>query len=286
MTAPARSRDQLRLDYARVLVPLDGSDLAARGAQVGAHLASALGVPLALLAVVPDAPEIPPVRDRLRAQIDAGVLPDGELTVRAGLMPAATIIEAAAPDTLVVMASHGRGRLTGAVLGSVAEAVVREGRLPVVVAGPALDPSTLGPLSRLVACVDGSDLSEAILPVAAAWAGHLRLQLELVQVIREAAARQVQAAAPDVSEFAYVRGLARDLRQRWGVEPEWDVLHGHDVAGALASYIGAPGTLVALSTHGRSGAARLALGSVAARLVRLSRVPLLVARPADLDAPG
>jgi nucleotide-binding universal stress UspA family protein len=40
------------------------------------------------------------------------------------------------PETLVFMATHGRGGLRGTVMGSVGEAVVREVHRPLVLVGP------------------------------------------------------------------------------------------------------------------------------------------------------
>jgi nucleotide-binding universal stress UspA family protein len=42
-------------------------------------------------------------------------------------------------------------------------------------------------------------------------------------------------------------------------------------------------SIVALTTHGRSGVARLALGSVATRLIHFSPCPALVVRPSVSD---
>ena len=44
--------------------------------------------------------------------------------------------------------------------------------------------------------------------------------------------------------------------------------------------------LVALCTHGRSGLVRIALGSVADKIVRASAVPVLLFRPAASPAAG
>jgi nucleotide-binding universal stress UspA family protein len=46
----------------------------------------------------------------------------------------------AAPDTLLVMATHGRTGVRRAVLGSVAEKVLRSAADPVLLAGPHLEP--------------------------------------------------------------------------------------------------------------------------------------------------
>ena len=44
--------------------------------------------------------------------------------------------------------------------------------------------------------------------------------------------------------------------------------------------------LIALETHGRRGLSRLLLGSVAARVLKRTHVPLFLQRPAGDQAPG
>src|SRR5919202_1961316 len=101
---------------------------------------------------------------------------------------AAPAIAATAADlgsTLICMSTRGRGRIAGAVVGSVARSLLQTAREPIVVVGPFADrPSPFGspppvPLSvpRLVACVDGTPPSESMLPVAGAWADTLGMSL-------------------------------------------------------------------------------------------------------------
>jgi nucleotide-binding universal stress UspA family protein len=60
------------------------------------------------------------------------------------------------------------------------------------------------------------------------------------------------------------------------------VLRALDPAAALvAEEARVPATLVAMATHGRTGLGRVALGSVATRVVHDSRCPVLVIRPAE-----
>jgi nucleotide-binding universal stress UspA family protein len=65
-----------------------------------------------------------------------------------------------------------------------------------------------------------------------------------------------------------------------GVQAEFEVIlhHAPDVA-ITESARGKEGTLIAMSTHGRSGFTRWMLGSVTDHVVRTSGAPVLVVRP-------
>ncbi len=133
-----------------VLVPLDGSTLAESALPLAERLADALGSALLLLRVIPrTAHGLPLLAETLTAQEAiartylatlAGRL-DGRnrriLTeVRVGV--AAAAIEAAGLEHtagLVVMTTHGLTGLRRSTLGSVADAVVRQDSLPVLLIG-------------------------------------------------------------------------------------------------------------------------------------------------------
>lgn len=68
-----------------------------------------------------------------------------------------------------------------------------------------------------------------------------------------------------------------------GVQANWEVLHGEDPVPPIVDYAGRqPGTLLAMATHGRTGVARLAGGSVTIRVTHAAPTPVLVVRPASL----
>ena len=124
----------------------------------------------------------------------------------------------------------------------------------------------------MVVAVDGSALSEAAVPLGAAWAHRLGASLELVTVLEPSPDPDMWMPI-DVSESGYLVGLAR----RWDTD-SWEVLHGRP-ADAIAAYAADhAGTLVA-STHGRGGLSRLFMGSVAVRIVHQAPCPVLVQRP-------
>jgi nucleotide-binding universal stress UspA family protein len=168
------------------------------------------------------------------------------------------------------MATHARGRLGHALAGSVAEDVVRTSGVPVVLVGPkcADEPDLDGPV--LVA-VDGSERSNVIVPVASAWALALGTTAVLVHVFHPL---DVETATRPETVIGDARGLFADE-----LEVETRLVRGHDAAGAIVEVAReVRPALVAVATHGRSGLARVTLGSVATAVLRRSEWPVLVTR--------
>ena len=141
----------MQMGFQRVLVAVDEAPVAAHAAEVGIELASALGAALAFVHVVDPAGAAPPDSGIPAAELIAQAERDGKRLVAAlrprvpaGPTPlefvsvgaAATEIVKAATGwnaDLVVVGSHGRTGVSRALLGSVAEAVVRHAPCPVLV---------------------------------------------------------------------------------------------------------------------------------------------------------
>ena len=277
--------------YHRIVVPLDGSELAERAVRPAAELAERFGSTITPVAVVGDDAETLDVKEHLRDTATRLGREPGDIRVEVGDDPAREILRVIheRPDSLVCMGSHGRSGLGEALLGSVAKQIVQGTEAPLVLIGPHCREAPLS-FERLMACIDGSTVSEEILPLAASWASSLGMQLWLAHVVEPGAAEALaealerfgSAPSDDVREDNYLRLVVADLAHH-GVKANWDVLHGHDPARAIVDYADAQAiSLLAVSTHGRSCWARVAIGSTAARVVHDSPCPVLVMRPRGL----
>jgi hypothetical protein len=125
-------------------------------------------------------------------------------------------------DCLVCPSTHGRGRVSGAVVGSVARSLQQRNEAPLVAVGPMADraesfdqwPEPLAVL-RLAACVDGTPASEAVLPTTAAWASALVTRFSIVTVAEPVpppvrpGATVTRRLGPDGDAEQYVTDLAR-----------------------------------------------------------------------------
>lgn len=181
------------------------------------------------------------------------------------------------PEVLVVMASHGRGR-SAALLGSVTEDLLQQTYGPILVVGPHSKTNDFtGPI---LVTVDGSEASEGILPLAAAYGIELRVDPWVVEV-----AEPHVAAPADISESAYIARLARKLSEESGHAVNFEMLHGKHVADEVSAFASSMNaSLIVASTHGRTGMARLVIGSTAAAFVHKAPCPILLVRPPHLSS--
>jgi nucleotide-binding universal stress UspA family protein len=277
--------------FERILVPLDGSETAEAALAYVALLPSER---VRLLAVESDRANLTAVcttaRD-CRTYLEAVAAPlreqgrDVDTLVAFG-NPAEQILALAAAADLVVLGSHGHGGVKRFVLGSVADEVARHAPVPVmVVRGGAVLPPAVQ-LTRIVVPLDGSDLAEQAVPVAAAVAADLGVPVHLMRVLDVDALRAtvqagIHAAAAylrsqeEIQRYAeeYLAEQVQQLRNR-DLTATAEVLTGSPAVTLLDAI--RPDDLVVMTTHGRGGVRRWLLGSVADKLVRAAAAPVLL----------
>lgn len=198
----------------------------------------------------------------------------------------------------IVMTTHGRGRIQRLWLGSVADGLVRRTPCPILLwrAGGDEEPELADrpSLGRILVPLDGSDLAEDIMP----WAGELarmfdgRLSL-LSVVLNPPSVTATEASRVDSGHSTLevrrkaLTGYLDTVKERAGkagVPAEAEVAEAPTVADAILAHAQQTGSeVIALSTRGHGGAARLVLGSVADKVIRGSDTHVLVHR-GDEDA--
>ncbi|MEM8903782.1 MAG: universal stress protein [Actinomycetota bacterium] len=126
--------------YRRLVVALDGSELAERAGAVAVELAERTATDVALLEVIADEPVPADVAETAYLARYAAGLPDppGRYDVVRSDRPGQAILDATAgaDDVVVVMGTHGRTALRRLVMGSVAHHVVQRATAPVLVVPP------------------------------------------------------------------------------------------------------------------------------------------------------
>lgn len=264
-----------------LIVPVDGSPESWRAFDVARSLAVRCGGRVRVVQVSWDPVESRETESRLQAEVhQRGPFDiDVDVEVRLAIGTVASEIDKVLglhPGSLLVMASHGKGR-SAAILGSVSEDMLQRTFGPIMLVGPNVEPDDFsGPI---IVTVDGSDESESALPLAASWATRLRTSPWIINVTEPSAA---QPASANVVDSAYPARLAKEVRSITRQPVQFDELHNKHPATAVpdyASHLGA--SLIVASSHGRSGLSRLALGSVTASFVRRATCPIMVFRLAQ-----
>lgn len=252
----------------KFVVPLDGSPFAERALPVAEALAERVGG--GLLLVSAQYHGLFDLRGYLEACAHRQQRCPVEIVTTEATDPAETIVETLEghEDRIVCMTTHGRGRLRWAVMGSVAEDVIRRAGRPMLLVGRHCRPDFLTRASHLLACTDGSDGSEELAAAVQEWTQLLGLDLQVTVVTHPL----------DVENTAHPEALTDAIVAPFGdANPSSTILHGSYVAGALADFADdLPATIVAINSKGRAGLPRLALGSVTMGLLNLAPCPLLV----------
>jgi nucleotide-binding universal stress UspA family protein len=184
------------------------------------------------------------------------------------------------PGALVCMSSHGRGR-TGALLGSIAEGVLRGVQGPCLLIGPKCERDGIDAGDRLAIAVDDSPAADEVVGLGGSWAVGFDLEPWIVTSLDPAGPAQARAAvgADHVDENAGVHRLAARLEDEIGREVEWEILHGKDPARRISEFATRNDVaVVVMGTHTPTGVRRLAVGSVCAATVHTAPCPVLTHR--------
>jgi nucleotide-binding universal stress UspA family protein len=286
-----------------ILVPLDGSEQAARAVPYATMLARSAGAKVVLMrALSRRAPgNASEEREEIRTELylDAAVLrADGlstESVVRriwpiratdiAGAISAAVDEQGAG---LIVMSTHGRSGLGRWLYGSVTDGVLRQTTTPVLLVPPHADQPlpTDRPL-RLLVPLDGSELAQEATLTAEVLAETVDAEIVLLRVVEP-------PAYPLYGDgYAYIPfdPDAQLAEAKQYIQEEANRLQAAGKRVTVRALVGQPSTMVAqvahdedvdiimMATHGRGGLTRLVLGSVATATLQRAQVPVLLVRP-------
>ena len=226
-------------------------------------------------------------------------------------IPALAIIAAARSSQadMIVICSHGYTGATRWALGSVAEKVAFHAPIPVLVLRDGrtalLDPQpeVSHPIRTLVA-LDGSARAEEVIEPAAyltaALAAPARGALHLFRVVQQDStsnqvgeflesktmlrvARSYLSSTVDrLSEGQLAPDIANRLPINWLVASDADVSRAIVRAAEHGEGKEAGCDIVAIATHGFSGLPHWTMGSITGRVLKASRLPLLIVRPLDI----
>ena len=287
--------------YEKILVPLDGSDLAQAAVPAATEIARVLGSRIILLNVCSMS------EDKYELYQDYLDMLAKKVTDDTGKKAMSVVARGSATEeiikyieenkiSLTIMATHGRSGISYWVIGSVAERVIRETNRPVLLlrSQEKCAVSHEGILRRILVPLDGSRMGEAALRYIEALAKKAGSAIVLLHILERqyhfavVAGTYVQVPYTDEEmepvrreARAYLDRVARRLTKK-GINVSTEMREGK-VAEGIIEYAGKSGiNLIAMSTHGRSGVSRWVLGSVADKIIHSGCARVMVVRPPDV----
>lgn len=299
--------------FKKILVPLDGSELAENALEPAVSLAEKTNGEILLLSAAVDdlalARSRPGLgmeivdelathsRERLgvylasvrKANQDSPVAV--EIKVEEGDAAGVIVDTAAAEEVdLIVMSTHGRSGISRWLMGSVTERVLRSAPCPVL----AVHDEQF--FEHILITLDGSDLSESALEPGLAVASLLGGRVTLLRV--ESFEEVVPSLVTDLETSE--AGLGEKVRDEFYQRTESYLKRIAGLCGEslgrevnIASRIGAVAPaildyidygdidLVVMATHGRTGLRRWVYGSVTEKVLRRASCATLIVRPTE-----
>jgi nucleotide-binding universal stress UspA family protein len=290
--------------YERILVPLDGSELAEVALPYAEELAGRLDSEVILLYVddlskdqyhhmhqfymqkISESVKQGATRSSGKSgvqtvQVKSEILPGHPAEEIVGYVDRENI-------DLMVMATHGQSGLKRWALGSVADKVVRATTRPVILIrakGTRADVREKGIMRSVLMPLDGSKAGEAAVPFVESLASRLQAKVILLQVLARGyevgydyvALTDRQIELDKAAATNYLSDVGAQLKKK-GITVATEVRFGN-IADEISKFADEIQTdMVAMSTHGRSGVSRRVFGSIAERVLREGNSPLLLVR--------
>ncbi len=299
--------------FRKILVPLDGSELAERALRPAVEVAAASGAELVLLSVAvleervvagadgygllwPDQSQ-----ERYRNELESylnSIMQEKIALAVDDVRPlvlegdaAATIVDTALVEDvdLIVMSTHGRSGLGRWVFGSITEKVLRAAPCPVMVIREEK------PMQRVLITLDGSKVAEQALEPGLALARALDAEVTLLHVeedVGEVDPRlvfQLEQAETGLGEQfrldyyrraqSYLEHVAAQIEEP-DLKIQIRVADGSAAQGILTFIEQQAIDVCVMATHGRSGLRRWVYGSVTEKVLRATKSAMMIVRPA------
>ncbi|MBE9501659.1 MAG: universal stress protein [Chloroflexi bacterium] len=304
--------------YKKMLVPVDGSELAEAVIPYSKELAGRLDLDLVFLHVYgPAESEFLPIhrayverlaeiarRQSQEVQQRTGIQPGGKAVEARGEVavghPAEEILNYADENDidLILIATHGRSGITRWAIGSVADAVVSASKVPVWLVRAGIPEEIVydkWPTITMLVPLDGSELAESVLPHVEALAKQRGAELVDVVLVRICESPiipsyyiydailmpkvvQEMEAKYRLAAEQYLAGVEKRLKDV-GLRVRSEVFVGSP-ADTIVDFANTnPFNIIVMATHGRSASTRWVMGSVTDRVVHGVSSPVLIVRP-------
>lgn len=197
---------------------------------------------------------------------------------------------------LVVMSTHGYGALARFWLGSVADRLVRQTEVPILLVRPEQDtaPDLAGEkvFRHILIPLDGSDLAEQVLEYVRVLGKTMQADYTLLRVIELMlpVGYSPEYSIPidpqlinllQIDAQTYLDKITDRLRAQ-SLQVQTKIVFNHQPAVAILEEASRQGMdLIAMATHGRGGLTRFLIGSVADKVLRGASMPVLLYCPRE-----
>ena len=294
--------------YEKIVVTLDGSKASETALPYAEQIAASQESEIVLVSVSQSVPgEIVSenlyesylrlTRDRVRDGV-RGLRSDRDVTVTTEVLagdPADEVIRHAEKvnASLIVMASRGASGHGPWLLGSIAAKVLRATTRPLLLVRSAradLPTRQDSLIKRVLVPLDGSPVGAAAIPYTEALASALEAEIVLLHAVQPTAlafafpetGTPMQIVGNESSKTAaasYLDGIKKELVKK-GLKVSATVVTG-SAPDQIIDYANANAvSLIAMSSHGRTGFGRWVFGSVTDKILHAGDTPVLVVRGA------
>ena len=281
--------------YEKILVPLDGSELAEQAIPYAIMIAKKFQSEVILLTTSEPASRFEhPLQSYMEKQTKALK----SLKVRAEFVclhgnAATEILKFAEGNgiNLIVISTHGCTGDRCWPMGSIANKVVQRSSIPMLLIRPTQSVEHIEKrLRTMLVALDGSPVAEKIIPYVESLAKKMGSEVILFRAV-EPLSMPFGTSYPFLEEYkvafaanaekeakAYLSEQESKLRDK-GLKIISDIVKTKPDQAILQYAEDHSISLIALTTHGFSGIAKWAYGSVAARVIEGSTKPILLLRP-------
>ena len=305
--------------YKRMLVPLDGSELAEVVLPYAKELAGRLDLDIVFLHVCSahESQSLPMYQAYVEHAAETARLQSREVQAKTGVQPGAKEVEARGEVAvghpaeeivrytdendidLILMATHGRSGVRRWVMGSVADKVLRASRVPIWLVRAGIPEQIVHdkwPERTMLVLLDGSELAESVLPHVEALAKQRGAELVDVVLLRVCEPPVIPSDYPadmPLSWEEHVKQITDHVKQvsahylagvekrltDAGLRVRSEVLMGQPADEIIDYAEKNLFSLIVMSTHGFSGLSRWEYGSVADKVLHGASTPIFLVRP-------
>ena len=294
--------------FSKILLPLDGSQLAEAAIPYATNLAQQLEAEIYLLHICPPEHEsyvhmhqiyMNCMVDGIRSKMKESWKSSKELKIEAEVIvgdPIKLIFDYTKLKSigLISLTTHGNSGFKPWALGNVADKIVRGSGIPTLLIRVKEQKDLeirKANVRKILVPLDNSEASKASLPIAVELAKKLKAGLTLFSMAQTAYAQNLNSAGSGIginwdavdkaSEQAadeYLKKIEEELKNS-GVQVDRNSMLGIDAAYEILE-LEKKGNLdmVVMATRGRSSIARWAFGSVAEKVLREGNLPILLVR--------